>query len=255
MNDADISKTIKGLLAGKFRGSGQTCVSPNRILVQSGVHDKFVEALTKEVEKSMQLGVLEDESTMMGCLITDAATNKIQRLLKDAQDKGAKIVTGGSLDTSFGNNYFPATVLTGLTHDMAASREEIFGPLAMVYRFETEDEVVNLANQTSVGLAAYIYTESLPTAWRIVEKLEGSLPDMPPSIYLTNTWGDIVGMTGVNCGTISDPFSPFGGVKESGFGREGGRYGMEEFQVTKVGLRHEDFLYQDFSNGAFRQLP
>lgn len=214
-NDADLKKTMTGLLAGKFRGSGQTCISPNRVYVQSGIHDVFVAEFTKQVKEKMRIGAVEDDQTALGCVINSKALNKIEQLVADAKSKGARAVIGGERSLDSPSNFYAATILTSMNSEMEASQTEIFGPVATVYRFDAEEDVIAQANQSEVGLAAYIYTENLPIAWRVAEALQ-------------------VGMTGINTGIESDPVAPFGGVKESGFGREGGRHGMEEFQISKT---------------------
>lgn len=165
---------MTGLLAGKFRGSGQTCVSPNRIYVQSGVYDAFIAEFTKHVKEHMRKGAVEDDRTALGCVINAKALDKIEQLVADAKSKGAKAVTGGdrSLDSP---NFYPATILTDMSSEMEASQTEIFGPVATVYHFDAEEDVIAQANQSEVGLAAYIYTENLPIAWRVAEALQGEL--------------------------------------------------------------------------------
>ena len=166
---------MTGLLAGKFRGSGQTCVSPNRIYVQSGVYDAFIAEFTRHVKEQMRTGAVEDDRTALGCVINSKALDKIEQLVADAKSKGAKAVIGGdrSLDSSL--NFYPATILTDMSSEMEASQTEIFGPVATVYRFDAEEDVIAQANQSEVGLAAYIYTENLPIAWRVAEALQGEL--------------------------------------------------------------------------------
>lgn len=229
-DDADVEQVVEGMLAGKFRASGQTCVSPNRVFVQDGIHDRLVSAVTERVCRSIaqQGQPLYHPDTIMGGLINSSAVDKVKRLVQDAISKGAAIVTGGDSQQPE-NNTYPATVLTGMTPEMQAHQEEIFGPLLAIYRFKSEEDVIKLANDSPVGLAAYVYTTSLPRAWRLAEVLE-------------------VGMTGINTGIVSDPMAPFGGIKESGYGREGGRYGMEEFQVQKVSFL--SFLNEIFTDSV-----
>lgn len=174
-DDADIDQTVDGLLTGKFRGSGQTCVSPNRVFVQKGIHDRLVEAIRKRVEADMQPRPLDDPAAIMGSLINQAAADRIDTLISDAVSKGAKVVSKGEPGQNGTKleNHVPATVLTDMGPQMRAYQEEIFGPLLAVYRFESEKEVVRLANESAVGLAAYVYTTSLPRAWRVAEGLEG----------------------------------------------------------------------------------
>lgn len=172
-DDADIDQVVEGLLAGKFRGSGQTCVSPNRVFVQAGIHDRLVEAIKIRVCKDMELKPFDNPEAMMGSLINKSAADKVESLVQNAVDNGATVVTGGKRDLTLGDTFYPATVLTGMTEKMKAHGEEIFGPLLAIYRFDTESEVVNIANASPVGLAAYVYTTSLPIAWRLAERLEG----------------------------------------------------------------------------------
>ncbi|GAM86256.1 hypothetical protein ANO11243_042680 [Dothideomycetidae sp. 11243] len=220
-DDADIPAAVEGLMAAKFRASGQTCVCANRVYVQAGVYDKFVEQFAATVDKSMKAGDPMDSQTTMGPLISAKAVDKIRGLVSDAKENGAKVVMGQ--DIQDGKNYYPATVLSGMTAAMRASREELFGPVAAFYKFEGEDELFKAANDTDVGLASYIYTSNISRAWRAAEALQ-------------------TGMVGINTGMISDPVSPFGGIKESGFGREGGREGVSEYQISKTitvgGLGH-----------------
>lgn len=164
---------MTGLLAGKFRGSGQTCVSPNRIYVQSGIHDTFIAEFRKQVKTQMVTGAVEDDQTMLGCVINSKALAKIEHLVADAKSKGADAAIGGERSRDSPLNFFPATILTGMNAEMEASQTEMFGPVATVYRFDTEDDVIHQANQSEVGLAAYIYTDNLPVAWRVAEVLQG----------------------------------------------------------------------------------
>lgn len=164
---------MTGLLAGKFRGSGQTCVSPNRIYVQSGIYDAFIARFTKQVRKQMRTGVVEDDQTTLGCVINSKALDKIEHLVADAKSKGAEAVIGGERGMDFPSNLYPATILTNMNSEMEASQTEMFGPVATVYRFDTEKDVIAQANQSEVGLAAYVYTENLPVAWRVAEALQG----------------------------------------------------------------------------------
>ena len=177
-NDASLKKVMQGLLAGKFRGSGQTCVSPNRIYVQSGIYADFLAEFTGQVKEQMKAGALEDDSTALGCVINSKAIEKVTRLVADAKSKGASAVLGGEQSKESPPNFYPATILKDMTSDMEATHTEMFGPVASVYKFETEDELIAQANDSEVGLAAYIYTENLPVAWRTAEALQGknSLP-------------------------------------------------------------------------------
>lgn len=226
---------MPGLLVGKFIGSGQTCVSPNRIYVQSGIHDAFVAEFTKLVKEQIRTGAVEDDQTALGCVINSKALDKIEQLVADAKSKGAKALVGGERSDPHLNLY-PATILTGMNPEMKANRTELFGPVATVYRFDTEEEVIAQANQSEVGLGAYVYTENLPTAWRVAEALQGESYHSKYTFGAFSLMLPLVGMTGINTGMF-DPVAPFGGVKESGFGVEGGRHGIEEFQISKVWQR------------------
>ena len=211
-DDADLDAAIAGAMASKYRNSGQTCVCANRFLVQAGIHDAFVARLAEAVGK-LALGNGLEPGVNQGPLIDAKAMDRMQAQLADAVAKGGRIVCGGK-PHSLGGNFFAPTVIADATPDMAFAREEIFGPLAPVYRFATEAEAVALANDTEYGLAAYLYTRDIGRAFRVSGALE-------------------YGMVGVNEGIISCTEAPFGGVKESGVGREGSRYGMDEYSVMK----------------------
>ena len=210
--DADIDAAVAGAVQAKFRNSGQTCVCANRILVQDAVHDAFTGKLARAVSR-LTLGDGLDEGTDIGPLIDSRAIEKVENHLRDAVSRGARVLTGGQREARPGN-FFAPTVLEGVTPAMAVSREETFGPLAPVYRFETDEDAMRMANDTEAGLAAYFYTRDLTRAWRIAERLE-------------------YGIVGINTGLISTEVAPFGGIKASGFGREGSRYGIEEFLEIK----------------------
>lgn len=210
--DADLEKAVQGAIASKYRNAGQTCVCANRIFVQKGIYDAFIKRFTEEVKKQ-KVGNGLDEGVVIGPLINQKAIEKVQRLLKDAVEKGAKIQTGGSQHEQ-GSQYFEPTVLSEATPQMSISEEEIFGPVAAVYPFNEVDEVIEMANNTDAGLAAYFYANDLSKVWKVAEALE-------------------YGMVGINTGMISTAVAPFGGVKESGFGREGSKYGLEEYLVMK----------------------
>lgn len=214
-DDADIEKAIEGLMAAKFRASGQTCVCANRIYVQEGIHDRFLERFAQVVSKRMISGDPLVEETTLGPLINAKATEKVVRLVQDACENGAEAVIGGVRSGKEAATFYPATILKGMKPSMQASREEWFGPVVAFYKFGSEQELLSMANDSEVGLAAYVYTATLSQAWRAAELLQ-------------------TGMVGINTGVISDPVAPFGGVKQSGFGREGGRVGIEEFQNMKV---------------------
>ena len=212
-DDADLDIAIPGALAAKYRNSGQTCICSNRIFVQDGIYDEFINRFKTEVEK-FSLGNGLDEGVTHGPLITEAAATGVECKVKDALEQGARIVTGGSRSDS-GPCFFQPTIIADATPTMRVFREEIFGPVAPVFRFSDETEVIELANNTEYGLAAYFYTENMNRMWRVSEALE-------------------YGMVGVNETAISSEVIPFGGIKESGQGREGSRYGMEDYLETKL---------------------
>jgi succinate-semialdehyde dehydrogenase / glutarate-semialdehyde dehydrogenase len=211
-DDADLDAAIAGVMASKFRNAGQTCICTNRILVQDTVHDAFVSKLSAAV-KTLQLGDGFAEGVTTGPLINARAVEKVNRLISDALKKGARLEQGSSQPVP-GKNFCAPSVLTGVNSAMAIANEEIFGPVATVFRFHNEDEAVQIANATPYGLAAYFYTRDMARIWRVAEKLE-------------------YGMVGINEGLISTEVAPFGGVKESGIGREGSRYGIDEFVEIK----------------------
>lgn len=211
-NDADVQGAVAGAMASKYRNGGQTCVCANRLFVQAGIYDVFVKELRKAVE-ALEVGDGRREGTTIGPLINDAALEKVERLVGDAVSKGAKIVTGGEPSEAGPRCYSP-TLLVDVDTSMEISQEEVFGPVAAVYRFETEEEVIALSNDTPYGLAAYFYGQDPAQIWRVAEALE-------------------YGMVGINTGMISTAVAPFGGVKESGFGREGSKYGIEDYLVVK----------------------
>jgi succinate-semialdehyde dehydrogenase/glutarate-semialdehyde dehydrogenase len=210
-DDADLDAAVEGAIASKFRNGGQTCVCANRILVQNGVYDAFAERLAARV-RSLKVGPGTGEGVDIGPMINAAAVEKIARHVDDALAKGASVFA--SAETPSGQ-YATPIVLTGATTEMVLASEETFGPVAPLFRFETEDEAVAIANGTPFGLAAYFYTENLGRAWRVGEALE-------------------FGMVGLNVGTISMAVAPFGGVKQSGLGREGARAGIEEYLEVKA---------------------
>ncbi|MDC7682284.1 NAD-dependent succinate-semialdehyde dehydrogenase [Asticcacaulis sp. BYS171W] len=211
-DDADLDLAVAGAAASKFRNSGQTCVCANRIFVQRGIYDAFVERFVAEAAK-LKSGPGYEESTGLGPLINQKAIDKVVRLVEDAVSKGARIALGGQVDAQ-GPLYYPATVLTGVTRDMQMFEEEIFGPVAALYPFDTEEEGIALANDTPFGLAAYAFTQDITRGLRVVKAIEA-------------------GMVGLNDGVMSTEVAPFGGVKESGIGREGATEGLEEFLETK----------------------
>lgn len=211
-DDADLDVAVAGAVASKFRSSGQTCVCANRIYVQSGIHDRFAAAFAAKV-REFSVGNGFEAGNTHGPLIHGRAVDKVDSHVRDATSKGGKVLVGGAKLPDLGGNFYQPTVITGLTQDMAIASEETFGPVAGLFRFETEEEVVKLANSTPVGLAGYFFSGDLQRVYRVAEALE-------------------VGMVGVNTGLISDPAAPFGGVKESGFGREGSKYGVDEYLVS-----------------------
>ncbi|KAB2581352.1 hypothetical protein BFW01_g10778 [Lasiodiplodia theobromae] len=213
-NDADLDTAVSGLIASKFKCTGQTCVCANRIFVQSGIHDAFVDRL-REVVGRFRVGSGFDDIVTHGPLIHANAISKVVEHVEDAKAKGAKIELGGNRVTALGPNFFEPTIITGMTKDMKIAREETFGPVAAIFKFQTEEEVVKSANEVEVGLAAYVFTRDLQTSQRMSELLH-------------------VGMVGLNTGSVSDPPSPFGGVKHSGFGREGSKYGLDEYTTLKT---------------------
>jgi succinate-semialdehyde dehydrogenase/glutarate-semialdehyde dehydrogenase len=213
-DDADLDAAVDGAMLCKFRNAGQTCVCANRILVQSGIHDRFVDAFVERV-KSMKVADGKTEGSEIGPLINADGKAKVEAHVDDALAKGATAVCGGSAHDA-GPLFYSPTVLVGVTKEMRMASEETFGPVAPIYRFDHEAEAVQLANDTPYGLAAYFYTEDLSRTFRVYEALD-------------------YGIIGVNTGIISTEVAPFGGVKESGLGREGGPHGIEEFLETKYG--------------------
>ncbi len=211
-DDADIDAAIAGAMGSKYRNSGQTCVCANRFYVQDGIHDRFVEKLTAAV-KALKVGNGCDAGVNQGPLINDKAVNKVEELVQDARSKGATVVIGGQRH-ALGGCFYEPTILTGIASDMDIAHEEIFGPVAAVQRFSSEEEVIARANDTPFGLAAYFYSRDIGRVWRVAEGLE-------------------YGMVGINEGLISTEVAPFGGVKESGLGREGSRYGIDEYLEIK----------------------
>lgn len=211
-DDADINEAVSGALDSKFRNAGQTCVCANRIYVQSGVYDTFIERLAQRTSE-LKVGKGSDEGVEVGPLISQKAVEKVESHLQDALNKGGRLITGGKRH-ALGGTWFEPTVVADVTADMTCAREETFGPLAPVFKFETEAEVIRQANDTEYGLAAYFYAESVSRIWRVSEALE-------------------YGMVGINTGLISTAAAPFGGVKSSGIGREGSRYGIDEYTELK----------------------
>lgn len=214
-NDADIDAAVDGAMASKFRNTGQTCVCTNRFLVQDGVYDEFSTKLAAAVEK-MRIGDGLKGETEQGPLIDMAAVEKVEEHIQDAVAKGAKVISGGSRH-ALGGTFFQPTVLAEVNTDMKVTREETFGPVAPLYRFETEEQALQMANDTEFGLAAYFYSRDIGCIWRVMEGLE-------------------YGIVGINEGIISTEVAPFGGMKESGTGREGSKYGIEDYLEIKYAL-------------------
>jgi succinate-semialdehyde dehydrogenase/glutarate-semialdehyde dehydrogenase len=211
-DDADISRAVEGAIIAKYRNSGQTCVCTNRFYVQAGAYDGFVEKYAEAVTK-LKVGAGLDEGTQQGPLIDDKAVAKVEELIADAKSKGGNIVTGGKRH-ALGGTFFEPTVISGATPDMRFTQEEIFGPVSPIYRFEEESQAVEMANSTQYGLACYFYTGDLGRAFRVMDGLK-------------------YGLIGVNEGLITTVEAPFGGLKESGVGKEGGHQGIEDYLDTK----------------------
>ena len=211
-DDADIDAAVEGAIASKYRNTGQTCICANRLLVQDGVYDEFAKKFAEAVAE-LKVGPAIEDETAIGPLVNQDALNKVETLVDEARAAGANVLTGGKRH-ALGRTYYEVTVLTDVTSDMRLAREEIFGPVAPLYRFSSEDEAISMANDTQYGLASYFYAGDLGRIWRVSEGLE-------------------YGMVGVNTGIISTELHPFGGMKESGLGREGSHQGLEEYLETK----------------------
>jgi succinate-semialdehyde dehydrogenase/glutarate-semialdehyde dehydrogenase len=211
-DDADIDAAVAGAMASKYRNTGQTCVCANRLLIQDGIYDEFAAKLAQAVSQ-LKVGDGLKGETQQGPLINRAAVEKVESHINDAVAQGAKVVYGGKRH-ALGGTFFEPTILADVTATMRIAREETFGPVAPLFRFKTEDEAIRLANDTPFGLAAYFYSRTLGRAWRVAEALE-------------------YGMVGINEGVISTAVAPFGGVKESGIGREGSKYGIDDFLEIK----------------------
>lgn len=212
-NDADVERSVVRAMECKFRSSGQTCVCANRIYVQRDVYDHFTTAFTKAV-KALRLGSGFTEDVTHGPLINDRAMAKVNEHVEDALEKGATLLTGGHRVPELGPQFFELTVLGDMTSDMLLAHDETFGPVAGIFKFDTESEVIEMANDTNVGLAGYLCSNDITRCYRVAEALQ-------------------VGMVGVNTGLVSDVAMPFGGVKESGFGREGSKHGIQEYMTIK----------------------
>ena len=211
-DDADLDAAVEGAIASKYRNAGQTCVCANRLYVQSGVYDTFAQKLADAVGQ-LHVGNGVDAGVTTGPMIDEKAVEKVEEHIADAVAKGASIKMGGKRH-SLGHSFFEPTILTNVTQDMAVAKEETFGPLAPLFKFESEDEVIGYANDTEFGLASYFYSRDIGRIFRVSEALE-------------------YGMVGVNTGLISNEIAPFGGVKQSGLGREGSKYGIEDYLVIK----------------------
>lgn len=214
-NDADLDAAVEGAMMSKYRNAGQTCVCANRIYVQDEIYDAFAEKFVAVVNQ-IKVGDGTVEGVNQGPLIDEAAVTKVQDHIADALSKGAKVATGGK-PHSLGGLFFEPTVVTEVTSEMKVAREETFGPLAPLFRFKTEEEVVQMANNTEYGLAAYFYSRDIGRVWRVAEALE-------------------YGMVAINNGILSNEAAPFGGVKQSGIGREGAKYGLDDYMVIKYML-------------------
>lgn len=210
--DADLEAAAEGIMASKFRNTGQTCVCANRIFAQSSIHDKLVEILAKKIA-ALKVGIGTDVNVNQGPLIDEAAFNKVSQHVEDAVKKGAKIIIGGR-PHKLGGTFYEPTLLINAKTNMAFAQEETFGPVCPIFRFETEDEVINLANDTPFGLSSYFYARDLGRVFRVIEAIEA-------------------GIVSVNSGLASNEIAPFGGIKQSGLGREGSSFGIEEYIELK----------------------
>jgi succinate-semialdehyde dehydrogenase/glutarate-semialdehyde dehydrogenase len=211
-DDADLDEAVKGAIASKYRNTGQTCVCANRLLVQNGVYDAFTAKLADAV-KALKVADGMTEGAQQGPLIDMSAIEKVEDHIRDALSKGARVVIGGERH-SLGGTFFQPTVLADVTTEMKVTRDETFGPVAPLFRFDTEEQAIKMANDTEYGLAAYFYSRDIGRVWRVAEALE-------------------YGIVGINEGIISTEVAPFGGMKESGIGREGSKYGIEEYMEIK----------------------
>ena len=211
-DDADLDAAVEGAIASKYRNAGQTCVCANRLYVQSGVYDAFAQKLADAVGQ-LHVGNGVDAGVTTGPMIDTKAVEKVEEHIADAVAKGATVKMGGKRH-SLGHSFFEPTILTNVTQNMAVAKEETFGPVAPLFKFDTEEEVIGYANDTEFGLASYFYSRDIGRVFRVSEALE-------------------YGMVGVNSGLISNEIAPFGGVKQSGLGREGSKYGIEDYLVIK----------------------
>ncbi|PMR66923.1 NAD-dependent succinate-semialdehyde dehydrogenase [Halomonas heilongjiangensis] len=214
--DADLDAAVEGLMAAKFRNGGQTCVSPNRVYVQESVYEAFADKLVARVQ-SLRVGPGDRDDSQIGPMINARAVDKIERHVQDALARGAMLLTGGQRlngGVTTGPNYYAPTVLGDASHDMALAQDETFGPVVPLFRFRDEEEVVDAANDTPYGLAAYFFSRDVARIWRLAERLQ-------------------TGLVGINEGALAAESAPFGGIKESGYGREGSRYGLDDYMATK----------------------
>lgn len=211
-DDADLDAAVAGAIACKYRNAGQTCVCANRIYVQSGIYDAFAKKFAEHVGE-LKVGNGLDEDVYVGPMVNEGAMEKVKEHIADAVEKGGDVLVGGA-EHELGHSFFQPTVVTGVTKEMKVAREETFGPMAPLFRFDSEEDVIAQANDTNYGLAAYFYANDLGRVWRVAEALE-------------------YGMVGVNSPILSSPAAPFGGIKESGIGREGSKYGLDDFMEVK----------------------
>lgn len=211
-DDADLDAAVEGAIVSKFRNAGQTCVCANRLYVHTNVYDEFARKLSVALQE-LRVGPGDEEGVRIGPLIDEAAVLKVEEHLRDATRKGARVITGGKRH-ALGGTFFEPTLIVGVTQEMRVAHEETFGPMAPLFRFNSESEVIQMANDTEFGLASYFYARDLGRVWRVAEQLE-------------------YGIVGVNTGLISNEVAPFGGVKQSGLGREGSRHGIEDYLVIK----------------------
>jgi succinate-semialdehyde dehydrogenase/glutarate-semialdehyde dehydrogenase len=212
-DDADLDAAVVGAMASKYRNAGQTCVCANRILVQDSVFDAFTEKLVAAVN-ALKVGNGAEEGVQIGPLINDEAVTKVTELVDKATARGARVLTGGAVGESYGQGFFMPTVLSDVNDSMEIYHEEIFGPVATLIRFSTEEEAIRMGNDTPFGLSAYFYARDIGRIWRVAEGLD-------------------YGIVGINEGIISTEVAPFGGVKESGIGREGSKYGIDDYLEIK----------------------
>ena len=211
-DDADIDAAVEGAIASKFRNAGQTCVCTNRLLIQSNVYEEFLEKFTTRVAQ-LNLGDGTDEGVVIGPLINEQAVNEVLSFIDDAKNKGAEVVLGGKR-SALGKCFVEPTILSHVTYDMKVFKEEIFGPIAPIFKFDNEQEAIAIANDTEFGLACYFYSRDIGRIWRVAEALE-------------------YGIVGINEGIVSNEMAPFGGIKESGQGREGSKYGLDDYLEIK----------------------